>query len=200
MSDIPVWPRALQPSESEFWPWFNTKVFESPFSRAGQVLEYPGCVWRAQLVFRNLDRDLLRQMEVFTLQLRGAANRVRLGDPVFDEPRGPAEGTPLVDGSGQDGVTLRILGCTPEQLFLATGDYFTVGDELKRLTADGIADIDGKVDLYFEPPLRSSPANSTPLQVRDSFCLMRLDDDEQLRSKRRPLHGDITLNFTEALY
>ena len=41
MADIPYWPDTMQPSEAEFWPWWNTKKFESPFTRASQVLEYP---------------------------------------------------------------------------------------------------------------------------------------------------------------
>ena len=200
MADIPVWPDTLEPSESEFWPQWHTKTFESPFTRAAQVLEYPGCVWKAQLTFRNLERPQQKAMEVFLLQLHGAANRVRIGDPVFDEPAGPGKGNPVVDTDNQTGSVLRIIGCETEQLFLVTGDYFTVNDELKRLTADARSDLDGRADLYFEPPLRHSPASNTPIIIRQTYCLMRLDDDNQLRSKRQPMFGSLTLNFTEALY
>ena len=74
MADIINWPETLEPSEVEFWPWFHTKTFESPFTRGWQALEYPGCVWRAQYVFRNLDRDSLRSLEVLTLQLSGGVD------------------------------------------------------------------------------------------------------------------------------
>ncbi len=200
MADIPYWPESLQPNEAEFWPWWNTKKFESPFTRAGQVLEYPGCIWKAQLTFRNLKREELNTIEVFVMQLRGGVNRVKLSDPVFIEPNGPAAGTPKVNGASQTGALLLISGCQPEQLFLKTGDYFTIGDELKRLTADAIADIGGNATLYFLPPLRRSPPHQSVITVRNSWCLMRLDDDDQLRSTRRPVTGDLTLAFTEAVF
>lgn len=200
MAEIPVWPDSLEPNEAEFWPQWHTKTFESPFTRAAQVLEYPGCIWKAQLTFRNLDRPQQKTMEIFLLQLRGAANRVRIGDPVFNEPSGPGAGKPVVDMDNQTGSVLRIVGCEPEQLFLVTGDYFTVNDELKRLTADARSDLDGRADLYFEPPLRQSPARSTPVVVHNTWCLMRLDDDSQLRTRRQPMFGSLTLNFTEALF
>ena len=200
MADIPVWPASLEPNDVEFWPQWHTKTFESPFTRAAQVLEYPGCVWKAQLTFSNLERMRQKAMEIFLLQLRGAANRVRLGDFVFDEPVGPGEGSPVVDMDNQTGSVLRIIGCEPELLFLVAGDYFTVNDELKRLIADARSDLDGRSDLYFEPPLRHAPASGTPVIVRQTYCLMRLDDDNQLRTKRQPMFGSLTLNFTEALY
>ena len=76
-------------------------------------------------MFRNLDRENLRTLEVLTLQLRGGANRIRLRDLAFDQPRGPAEGEPHVEGENQTGAALKIGGCQPEELFLMTGDYFT---------------------------------------------------------------------------
>ena len=200
MADIPVWPDSLEPAESEFWPQWHTKTFQSPFTRTAQVLEYPGCVWKAQLTFRNLDRSQQKAMEIFLLQLRGAANRVRIGDHAFDEPAGPGAGNPVVDMNNQTGSVLRIVGCEPEQLFLITGDYFTVNDELKRLIADARSDLDGRADLYFEPPLRHAPDSGTAVVVHNTYCLMRLDDDEQLRSRRQPMFGNLTLNFTEALF
>ena len=139
-------------------------------------------------------------MEVFVLQLRGGMNRVRLGDPVFTDPSGSAEGAPKVNGANQTGSLLLINGCEPEKLFLQTGDYFTMGEELKRLTADAVADIGGNTTLYFLPPLRQSPPDKSAIVVRNSWCLMRLDDDDQLRSTRRPVTGDLTLSFTEAVF
>ena len=200
MSDILSWPAELEPAEVEFWPYFNTQRYESPFTRSGQTLEYPGCVWRAQYVFRNLTRDQLRAMEVLTLQLRGGAYRIRLGDFAFDEPAGPAEGSAYVQDDDQTGILLRVSGCKPEQLYLQTGDYFTLNDELKRLTADAVADLDGQAVFYFEPPLRKSPAAGTPITVRQAYAVMRLDNDEQLRSRRKSLFSDRTMDFTEALF
>ena len=198
MSDIPLWP--FEPNEAEFWPQWHTKTFPSPFTRSVQVLEYPGCVWRAQMTFSNLTRQRQKAIEIFLLQLRGGANRVRIGDPAFDEPVGPGLGNPVVDLGNQTGSVLRIIGCEPEQLFLMTGDYFTVNNELKRLIADARGDLDGRTDLYFEPPLRHSPEIGEPLIVHDTWCLMRLDDDDQLRTSRKPVFGNLTLNFTEAMY
>ncbi|MET4696089.1 hypothetical protein [Endozoicomonas lisbonensis] len=195
-----TWPQNLIPNSQQFFPVFTTRKFPSPFTGTNQTLEFPACSWNCQLTFKNLDREELRQLETFLIQLRGAAGRFRIGDQTNAEPRGLAEGTPVVDSANQTGGLLKIKGCTPNQNFLLAGDYITVNNELKRLVADANADIEGKASLRFEPNLRQSPANGTAVIVRNTYAIMRLGDDKQGKSKRVPLHASMTLNLVEDIY
>ena len=125
-----LWPSNLVPNSQQFFPVFNTRKFKSPFTGSSQTLEFPACFWQCQLSFKHLDRDQLRALETFVLQLRGAAGRFQLGDQANAEPTGAAEGSPVVDGAGQTGGLLTIQGCTKNQNFLLAGDYITVNNEL----------------------------------------------------------------------
>ena len=197
---ILTWPARLIPKSQQFYPVFTTRQFKSPFTGAAQTMEYPACAWHCQLTFKDLDRDELRALETFLIQLRGAAGRFRIGDQANGEPRGLAVGSPVVDGGNQTGSALTISGCQPLQNFLLAGDYITVNNELKRLTFDATANAEGKTVLRFEPNLRNSPANGAGIIVRDTYAIMRLADDKQGKAKRVPLFGNATLNLVEDIY
>ena len=163
-------------------------------------MEFPACAWHCQLSFKNLSREELRQLETFIIQLRGAAGRFRIGDQANSQPRGLAQGAPVVDGASQTGSILNIRGCTANQNFLKVGDYITVNNELKRLTADANADSAGKTALRFEPNLRNSPSDGAAVTVRNTYAIMRLADDKQGKAKRVPMHASVTLNLVEDIY
>lgn len=200
MASIPTWPAELEPQQQQFFATYTTRQFKSPFTGTSQTSPFPACHWNASLTINNLTRDRLRTLEVFLLQLRGAAGRFRIGDQAYNEPRGLAQGTPVVDGSGQYGGALKITGCTPNQNFMRVGDYITVNHELKRLIADANADSGGKTTLRFEPNLRNSPADGAVIVVRDTYAVMRLVDDNQVQTKRAPMFGSITLKLVEDIY
>ncbi len=195
-----AWPADLVPNSQQFYPVFNTRQFKSPFTAASQTMEFPGCAWHCQLSFKNLDRDELRTLETFLIQLRGASGRFRIGDQANSQPRGLAQGAPVVDGANQTGSALTVSGCTPNQNFLLVGDYITVNDELKRLIADATANSSGRTTLRFEPNFRNSPPNGAPLLVRNTYAVMRLMDDKQGKPRRIPLHASATLSLVEDIY
>ncbi|WP_299733838.1 hypothetical protein [uncultured Endozoicomonas sp.] len=194
------WPADLKPKQQQFYAIYTTRQFKSPFTGTSQTSPFPACHWNASLTLNNLDRDELRDLEVFLLQLRGAAGRFRIGDQANAEPRGLAQGTPVIDGAGQYGGVLNIRGCTPNQNFLMVGDYITINDELKRLVADANADSEGKTTLRFEPNLRKSPADGDTVITRNTYAVMRLADDKQVQTKRVPLYGSITIKLVEDIY
>ena len=200
MASILIWPADLIPSSQQYYLTFTTRQFKSPFTNASQTMEFPASAWQCQLTFTNLKRDQLRELEVFLIQLRGAAGRFRLGDQANAEPRGLAQGTPVVDGANQTGSVLNIRGCTASQDFLKVGDYITVNNELKRLIADANADAAGNTVLRFEPNLRRSPADGDAVIVRNAYAVMRLSDDKQNKTKRVPMFGSVTLNLIEDIY
>ena len=200
MASILTWPASLIPSSQQFYLTFTTRQFKSPFTNASQTMEFPANAWQCQLSFKNLNRDELRELEVFLIQLRGAAGRFKIGDQANTEPRGQAQGTPMVDGANQTGSLLKVRGCTVNQNFLKVGDYITVNNELKRLVADANADAAGKTTLRFEPNIRQSPADGYAVTFRNTYAVMRLTDDKQNKTKRVPMFGSVTLNLVEEIY
>lgn len=87
-----------------------------------------------------------------------------------------------VDGSGQSGTQLSTWNWTPSSAtVLRAGDYFALegsfGRSLHLLTSDASSDANGRAVLNFEPPLRSSPPDDTPLILQSPACIMALVDD-----------------------
>jgi hypothetical protein len=66
--------------------------------------------------------------------LDGEFGRVKIRD-WGREGRTPA-GNPIVSDANQTGIQLGSKGWTPGKVVLRTGDYITVNDELKMVTAD----------------------------------------------------------------
>lgn len=200
MATVINWPVELKPNQQQFFAKYTTRQFKSPFTGASQTSPFPACHWNASLTLNNLTREQLRALEIFLLQLRGAAGRFKIGDHANPEPRGLAQGTPVVNGAQQYGGALEIRGCTPNQNFLMMGDYITVNNELKRLLSDADADHNGQTILRFEPNLRQSPADGVPVIVRNTYAIMRLSDDNQVQAKRMPMFASITINLVEDIY
>jgi len=78
-------------------------------------------------------------------------------DLVIGEP-----GAPVVDGVGQAGMTLNLLGFAAAYI-VREGQFFSIIHGGRRYlhmaTADTVADGDGKMALPIEPMLRISPSN-----------------------------------------
>lgn len=198
MSDIYEWPQDLKPNENEFYLTFVTRQFESPFTGASQTMEFQGAKWNVKLKFQNLSRDKLRRLEVTLLQLRGAANRIRIPDHAIK--RAGVGGAATVDGAGQVGRVLMIKGAPAGVEYLKTGDYFEVNGELKRVVADATTDGYGKTSLRFEPALRKAPPNNSAINADSPAAIVRLEKDDGAKVKRIPIYGSVSLNFVEDIY
>lgn len=158
----------------------NTQRFESPLTKSVQRLALQGSRWAATYTLPAMSRAQMAAWQAFFLQLEGSANTFHGFDPDARGPRGPATGTPLVNGGGQTGSTLNIDGCTANVTgWMLAGDYFAVNGELKMLTAPVNTNGSGQATLNFKPSLRSSPADNAPLTVRDATCAMILTNDMQ---------------------
>lgn len=164
---------------SRFGIEWNTQTFTSPFTKAVQRVALGGARWTWTFSLPAMRRDRAAAWKQFADQLEGAANTFYGFDPDGVTPRGPARGTPLVNGAGQTGSTLAIDGCAANLLFLKAGDYFAVNGEYKRATADATANGSGQATLYFKPALRNSPADNAAIVVDRPTCVMALADDQQ---------------------
>ena len=172
-------PYPLGITTSRFGLETNTQRFESPFTRSVQRVALGGARWTWTFSLPAMKRSRAAVWKAFLDQLDGAANTFYGYDPDNLVPRGPAKGTPLVNGAGQTGSTLAIDGCPASTLFLRAGDYFAVNGEYKRLTQDATANGSGQVTLQFKPALRNSPADNAVVTVSSPTVTMALTDDRQ---------------------
>jgi hypothetical protein len=158
----------------------NTQRFESPLTKNVQRVLLAGSRWQLDGTLPAMNRDQMGLWQAFFLQLEGSANTFWGFDPDGKNPRGPAGGTPLVNGGSQTGSSLIIDGATPSvNGWLLPGDYFSVNSELKMVTSAVNTDGSGNATINFKPALRSSPSDDAALTVRDAACTMILTDDMQ---------------------
>ncbi len=157
----------------------NTQTFTSPLTKATQRMLLGGSRWTATYSLPAMKRDKAAIWQAFFDKLEGQANTFNAFDPDGKTPRGTATGTPLVMGGSQTGSTLITDGWTAGITALKAGDYFSVGGELKRLTADAVANGSGQATLSFKPALRASPADNAAITVIKPPCTMILADDMQ---------------------
>ncbi len=167
---------------AEFGLETNTQRFESPLTKAVQRVKLGGDRWTLTATLPRMNRTQAAPWVAFFLSLQGSFATFNGFDPDCKTPRGSWGGMPLVKGGGQTGSTLLIDGLTAGVSKVArAGDYFTVGGELKQLTADADSDGSGEATLSFQPPLRNSPADNAPLTVTRASCTMALVDDMQAK-------------------
>ena len=159
----------------------NTQRFQSPINRYVQRVSLAGARWTASYSLPRMNRTQLAPWQAFLAQLDGSYNTFYGYDPDAKTPRGVATGTPLVNGASQTGSTLVTDGWTAGVTnILRAGDYFTVNNELKMVTADVSSNGSGQATISFKPALRSSPADNAPLTVTNATCIMALTDDSQM--------------------
>ncbi len=158
----------------------NTQTFESPLTRAVQRVKLGGDRWTATYALPRMNKAQAAPWIAFFLQCQGRFNAFHAFDPDRKTPRGIATGTPLVNGGSQTGSTLTIDGCAANVAgWLLAGDYFGVNGELHQLTSPANTNGSGQTTLYFQPPLRTSPADNAALTLVKPTCPMILSDDVQ---------------------
>ncbi|CAN5264019.1 hypothetical protein BH10PLA2_BH10PLA2_00710 [soil metagenome] len=166
---------------SKFGLETNTQRFESPLTKSVQRLVLAGSRWGITATLPRMNRSQAAAWQAFFLKCEGSANNFYGFDPDAKNPRGAATGTPLVKGGSQTGGTLIIDGCPANATgWMKAGDYFSwANGELKMLTQDANTNGSGETTLAFKPNIRTSPADNTPLIVRNTSCTMVLSDDMQ---------------------
>ena len=191
------WPDDVCPASLTWRPESNTKTFRSPFNGASQTVRFPGTRWICSLTFNNLTDDKSRRIDALVAELDGGYGRVKIRD-WGRNGRAPA-GSPVVSDADQTGMELNTKGWLPGKTVLMTGDYITVNDELKIVTADVTSSASGSAVISFAPMLRSSPAPNAPIEVENPFGIFKLKDNQQGTGNRIPgVFTSYTLEFEEA--
>ncbi|EBF6817825.1 hypothetical protein NN749_000802 [Salmonella enterica] len=191
------WPEDVCPASLTWRPESNTKTFRSPFNGASQTVRYPGTRWVCSLTFNNLSDDKSRRLDSLIAELDGEYGRVK----IHDWGRGgrtPA-GSPVVNGANQTGTELQTSGWAPGVVVLERGDYITVNDELKIVTADVTSTSTGTATVTFAPMLRWSPPDGAAVEVAKPYGIFKLKDNQQGAGNRVPgVFTSYTLELEEA--
>ena len=187
----------ISPSSIEWELEQNSFVFTS-FTNVSQAVPIPNARWRGSMLFDIVDQGELIDLELFIDQLEGRAGRFCVFNPAY--PTYPEVGTPNVNQAMQTGKLLTVQGWLPNRLVMRKGQFFNIGNELKRCVADTYSDATGLAALRFYPPIRVTPALNAPINTSSPFMLASLDRDSNPTSTDENLNSDIRLNFTEAIY
>ena len=191
------WPHDVCPASLTWRPESNSKTFRSPFNGASQTVRFPGTRWLCSLTFTNLSDDKSRRIDALVAALDGEYGRVKIRD-WRRSGRTPA-GAPVVSDANQSGVSLGTKGWAPGVVVLRTGDYFTVNDELKMVTADASSNSSGAAIIQFAPMLRSTPPPNAPLEISAPYGIFKLKDNSQGAGNRIPgKFTSYTIDFEEA--
>lgn len=152
---------------------------ESPFTKQGQFYKWQGEQWAIDVQLPPMTRAEAEEWITFAMELRGRYGTFLYGVQDGYEPRGEATGTPLVVGGGQTGYMLDIDGGDPNITGqYLKGDYFQIGtgsdSRIHKVTRNIDTDLYGEATLYFQPSLRSSPANDAPLVFENPVGIWRM--------------------------
>lgn len=159
-SGIPEWPdipiRQFRIDLKE-----SKTISESLFTRKRQVVSLGGGTsdrWEGLITTPILNPSQVRVMMNWLVDV-GLYGRFTLPHPDYDGPStGLEDGT--VKGGSQRGQSLTLDGLSTSVTVAHEGDWFQVGDELKRLTADATTNSGGEVTLSFKPAIRVSPSDN----------------------------------------
>lgn len=196
------WPDTLIPSEMSLGVSANTKTFTSSFTNADQTRSDPGAKVMCTLKFNNLTREQSDELEALLFELEGAAGRVRLWDfraRLVSAPP-PVLGAPVVSAATSMGRVLSSRGWNPGVTVLRRGQWVQIGDELKRVLADVVADASGAAAIRIAPMLRKSWPSGTAIEVRRPRGVFRLDKDDWSGDTVPGHLSTYSLSFVEAFY
>jgi len=191
------WPADICPSSLTWRPESNAKTFRSPFNGSSQTVRFPGTRWVCSLTFNNLSDDKSRRLDALIASLDGEFGRVKIRD--WGRGGHKPDGTPLVSDPNQSGIVLMTKGWSPGVLVLRAGDYLTVNDELKMVTADVASAAGGTAVIPIAPMLRSPPPANARIEVLAPYGIFKLKDNQQGTGNRVPgVFTSYTLEFEEA--
>ncbi|WP_076738198.1 hypothetical protein ACBV55_13645 [Franconibacter pulveris] len=197
MADVYDWPDDICPSSLTWRLESSTRTFRSPFNGTSQTVRTPGSRWVCSLTFSNQSDAQARRIEALLAALDGEYGRVRLRDK-GREGSTPA-GAPVVSDPNQSGVLLYTRGWAASRLVLRAGDYITVNDELKMVTADITSAADGTASIHIAPMLRTAPPAGAALEVAAPYGIFKLKDNSQSNASRVPgVFTSFALEFEEA--
>jgi len=196
MSDY-TWPTEVIPSSTEWRLISNTAAFVSPLSGTVRTLSRGGDRWACSVTCANLTGEKRSILQAFLARLRGQTHRVIFKDHSYNK-RGTMAINVAVQGASQTGSSLNVDGGTPGGT-LKAGDWIALGYNMHMVTTDVQFDGGGTATLTISPPLRSSPADSSTVNVLAPTGRFLLVDNTVSWSNNPRGFGEAMSTFTVEL-
>lgn len=192
----PELPECIRPSSLDLKLKSNVKRHVSPWTGGTQTVGFTGSRWQISMSFDNLNDWESRQIDALFFGLDGHG-RIKLRD--YGRCGVVPQGAPIVFGAGQRGTILATQGWQAGRLVLRKGDFFTVQNELKMLTADAWSDTNGRATLEFTPQLRNETQNGDPIETREPWGIFIPVDNDMSAGRRPAFMSSIKVDFVEAI-
>ena len=141
------------PSTSSWELVTNSRIFESPLTKAVQTAARKGAHWRISLSFENLFDDDRANMQAFMAMLEGQRHRFSIKDHSFTR-RGTGVQTGLVTAASSGG-TLNCTRTLSDTLTIKKGDYISANDQLFMCTSD-VTSTSSSISISVSPEVRVS--------------------------------------------
>lgn len=146
----------------------SSAMTESSFTLQQQVYQYEGAVWEADITLPPMTYAEARQWEAFIVSLRGMRGTFIMGNPLNTAPTGTAS-TVLLNGQALVRATEAAVDGASLGETLKAGDYFSIGtgadQHIHQIIQDVTFNDTGAATIDFEPPLRTTYANNTALDL-----------------------------------
>ena len=153
---------AITAARITFGGLYVVAISKSPFTTQAQTYQHQGDGWFAQFDMPAMTRAEAEPWISFLLSLKGKSGYFTMGDPFNQGLLGSAGGTVTVNGAGQTGYSLAVLGLTGT---LKAGDYLSVGTGATQRLYKNLVDKTGAGTLDIYPSLRESPANGAAVTI-----------------------------------
>lgn len=150
----------------------------SPFTLQDEVFEHQGQRWVVDVQLPPMQRAAAAQWNAWALALNGMRGTFRIGPVVETSPLGTGNGTPVVDGAGQQGSkTLVTRGWAALEKVLLAGDYIQLGSTTARLhmvLQDVTADSSGDATIDIWPRVRDVLTDGAAITLNNPRGTFRL--------------------------
>jgi len=141
------------PSASSWELVTNSRIFESPLTKAVQTAARKGAHWKISLSFDNLFDDDRANMQAFMAMLEGQRHRFSIKDHSFTR-RGTGVQTGLVTAASSGG-TLNCTRTLTSSLTVKKGDYLSANNQLFMCIED-VTSTSTTIAINVSPEVRVS--------------------------------------------
>lgn len=186
---------SVRPTRVE-WQLISTSLgVQSPLDLSFQQQEFIGSRWGQVIEYRTHIETDSNRLKAFLAKMRGGANDCALWNFERPKPQGVTVGAPTIKvvGAGQTGTTLNTNGWATGS-HVKAGDMFSVNGELKMIVTDA-SETANSLTVEFEPPLRASPPDDSPLIFTQPTAIMRLTEDTARWSPTNTGRNDRIFDF-----
>lgn len=157
----------------------KSSQLRSKYTGQGQYVVFPYAVWMIDGNLLEYDGQDAGNMRAFLVDLEGPKNQFRLPVPGFSTSlTGYTANRLLSVAALARAMSVTVNGGAVGVNYLAKGDFITIQDELKLVTAAVAFNGGGAATISFKPGLRKDAAIGTPVICFQPTVLMRAADDD----------------------